>query len=109
MNANTITIIIALVSGTVGAAGGASYVKFSSPVAEEIHDVAWFEAHTEERNAKVAECKGNPGELEWTPNCRNVQVAQGNLSLAASAAAARKLDAAAWAKLGFIPKKSEAQ
>jgi hypothetical protein len=94
MNTNTITIIVALVSGAIGAAGGVSYVKLSSPVAvvteveasaaaEETHDVAWFEAHTAERKAKITECKGNPGELEWIPNCRNAGVAQGHADLVA--------------------------
>ncbi len=42
---------------------------------EPTQTVAWYQAHSEEHQAKLAECKNNPGELINTPNCMNAQQA----------------------------------
>jgi|ThiBiot_500_biof_2_1041547.scaffolds.fasta_scaffold41753_2 hypothetical protein len=38
---------------------------------EPTHTVGWYKAHDQERAAKLAECKANPGEKAAMPNCIN--------------------------------------
>lgn len=39
------------------------------------HDVAYYKAHTAERDKKIAQCQNNPGELSASPNCANAKAA----------------------------------
>lgn len=43
---------------------------------EVVHDVEWYLAHEDELDAKIEECKNNPGELSKTPNCINAGQAE---------------------------------
>jgi hypothetical protein len=43
------------------------------------HDKAYYLAHTDERVATVAECRGDPGRLANTPNCVNAAAAAGQV------------------------------
>ena len=45
--------------------------------AEKTHSVEWYRAPENKAafEAKLAECKNNPGELKNTPNCINAQKA----------------------------------
>lgn len=67
------TAIIMLIVGLVGGAGGTYLVAtgISSVSTEEIKTISYYEAHPEERDAKIKECRDNPGELGDTPNCIN--------------------------------------
>lgn len=38
---------------------------------EVVQTVEWFKEHKAERDAQLAKCKSNPGELAATPNCIN--------------------------------------
>lgn len=38
---------------------------------EVVQSVEWFKEHPAEREAQLAKCKSNPGELAATPNCVN--------------------------------------
>ncbi len=38
---------------------------------EVVQTVEWFKEHKAEREAQLAKCKSNPGELAATPNCVN--------------------------------------
>jgi hypothetical protein len=38
---------------------------------EVVQTVEWFKKHKTEREAQLAKCKSNPGELAATPNCIN--------------------------------------
>jgi len=38
---------------------------------EKVHTVEWFKEHEAEREAQLAKCQSNPGELTGTPNCVN--------------------------------------
>jgi len=38
---------------------------------EVIQTTEWFKEHSAERDAQIAKCKSNPGELSATPNCVN--------------------------------------
>lgn len=38
---------------------------------EEVKSVDYYKQNTSEMQAKIKECKANPGELEHTPNCIN--------------------------------------
>ncbi|MFU2883526.1 EexN family lipoprotein [Pseudomonas aeruginosa] len=38
---------------------------------EVVQTVEWFKEHSAEREAQLAKCKSNPGELAATPNCVN--------------------------------------
>ncbi|MDR1854476.1 MAG: EexN family lipoprotein [Azoarcus sp.] len=44
--------------------------------AEEVRTVDWYVEHTDDLNAKLQECRNNPGELEGTPNCKNAHQAE---------------------------------
>ncbi|TCP11781.1 hypothetical protein EV683_1114 [Crenobacter luteus] len=43
---------------------------------EPVQSVDWYKAHKAEREAMLAKCKANPGELALTPNCVNAQAAR---------------------------------
>lgn len=43
---------------------------------EVVHDIEWYLAHEDELDAKIEECKNNPGELSKTPNCINAAQAK---------------------------------
>lgn len=47
--------------------------KEDAPVApqEVVQTVDWFKEHKAEREAQLAKCKANPGQLATTPNCMN--------------------------------------
>jgi hypothetical protein len=57
------TLVMAVV--TVGSALSACAPK------EPVQTVDWYKTHTAERDAMIARCDANPGELESTPNCIN--------------------------------------
>lgn len=38
---------------------------------EKTNSVEYYTEHKDERNAKLQECRDNPGELKKTPNCIN--------------------------------------
>ena len=38
---------------------------------EKTNSVEYYAEHKDERNAKLHECRNNPGELKKTPNCIN--------------------------------------
>ena len=38
---------------------------------EVVQTVEWFKEHQAEREAQLAKCNSNPGELAATPNCIN--------------------------------------
>lgn len=40
---------------------------------EAVQSVEWYQAHAQERSAKLTECRQNPGELAATPNCMNAE------------------------------------
>ena len=44
---------------------------------ESTKDVPYYLEHSDERKAKLTQCKNNPRELENTPNCRNASEAEG--------------------------------
>ena len=46
---------------------------------EPVQTVDWYKDHAPERQAMVAKCRANPGELEATPNCVNAIRAQNQL------------------------------
>ncbi|WP_253305870.1 EexN family lipoprotein [unidentified bacterial endosymbiont] len=54
-------------------------VEITQPKKEEIHTVTWFKEHQEERQAMLASCRDNPGELENSPNCVNAMQAENEL------------------------------
>jgi len=43
---------------------------------EPTHDVKFYLEHPQERAAKVADCKNNPGEKRLEPNCKNAMEAE---------------------------------
>lgn len=43
---------------------------------QPVRSVDWFKDHAKERAETLAECKNNPGEKEFTPNCINAQKAE---------------------------------
>ncbi|HAY4757173.1 TPA: EexN family lipoprotein [Escherichia coli] len=43
---------------------------------EPVQSVDWYKEHKAEREAMLAKCKANPGELALTPNCVNAQAAK---------------------------------
>ncbi|SMB25128.1 conserved exported protein of unknown function [Sterolibacterium denitrificans] len=43
---------------------------------EPVQTVEWFKAHQAEREARLAKCNANPGELAATPNCVNASRAE---------------------------------
>lgn len=43
-----------------------------------VREVAWYEKNTAEREAKLAECRANPGLLDGTPDCINASRAANN-------------------------------
>lgn len=60
-------------------------VLFSAPpfaLAEEIRTVDWYTAPQNKvaLDAKLAECRNNPGELRDTPNCVNARAASEKLA-----------------------------
>jgi len=46
---------------------------------EKVHTVEWFKEHEAEREAQLAKCQSNPGELAETPNCINAGHAASSL------------------------------
>ncbi len=42
---------------------------------ETVRTVDWYKEHTVERQAKLEECRANPGEMRDTPNCINAMQA----------------------------------
>jgi len=46
-----------------------------SPPPESIYPVSWYEAHNEERIARLQRCKENDGTEGGSPNCMNAQAA----------------------------------
>lgn len=42
---------------------------------ETTHSVDWYKSHDQQRTAKLAECKNDPGDKEASPNCINAQKA----------------------------------
>ncbi|MFO7582070.1 EexN family lipoprotein [Guyparkeria sp.] len=67
-------IVAALVAaGTLGLAGcGEDGPATSTPT----QTVEWFQAHETEREAVLADCANNPGEMRDVPNCVNAQKAE---------------------------------
>ena len=47
-----------------------------APPPESIYPVSWYEAHNEERIARLQRCKENDGTEGGSPNCMNAQAAQ---------------------------------
>jgi hypothetical protein len=45
------------------------------------HDVAYYKAHTAERDKKIAQCSNDPGRLGVSPNCTNAKTALGDAML----------------------------
>jgi hypothetical protein len=43
-----------------------------------VREVDWYEKNPAEREAKLAECRGNPGLLDGTPDCINASRAANN-------------------------------
>lgn len=43
---------------------------------EKTNDVAYYEKYKSERDAKLAECANNPGELSKSANCVNAREAK---------------------------------
>jgi hypothetical protein len=43
---------------------------------ESARTVSWFQQHPNEREATVARCTDNPGQLGQTPNCINAKQAE---------------------------------
>lgn len=46
-----------------------------APPPESIYQVSWYEAHNEERIARLQRCKENDGTEGGSPNCMNAQAA----------------------------------
>jgi hypothetical protein len=46
-----------------------------APPPESIYPVSWYEAHNEERIARLQRCKENDGTEGGSPNCMNAQAA----------------------------------
>lgn len=47
---------------------------------EVVQTVEWFKAHKIERDAQLAKCNSNPGELAATPNCINAAKADSDVT-----------------------------
>ena len=45
---------------------------------ETVREVDWYEKNAAEREAKLAECRANPGLLDGTPDCINASRAENN-------------------------------
>lgn len=45
---------------------------------ETVREVDWYERNAAEREAKLAECRANPGLLDGTPDCINASRAANN-------------------------------
>lgn len=48
-----------------------------------VRPVDWYEKNAAEREAKLAECRANPGLLDGTPDCINASRAANNANAAA--------------------------
>lgn len=46
---------------------------------EKTNNVEYYVENPTERAEKIKECRGNPGELEHTPNCQNAMAAQASI------------------------------
>lgn len=42
---------------------------------EDVKTVEYYKEHTDERKAKIGECRNNPGGMKGDPNCHNAFVA----------------------------------
>lgn len=51
----------------------------SRRVDDEVRSVDWYEQHSEERAAKLADCMTNPRTLDATPDCVNASRAENNV------------------------------
>lgn len=47
---------------------------------EVVQTVDWFKAHKAEREAQLAKCNSNPGELAAAPNCINAAKADSEVT-----------------------------
>jgi hypothetical protein len=47
---------------------------------EDVHTVEWYKTHKEERAAKLAQCRSNPGGEGLSPNCVNANRAEQELT-----------------------------
>lgn len=56
---------------------------------EVVQTVEWFKEHKAEREAQLAMCKSNPGELAATPNCVNASRADSSSTWSARGGAIR--------------------
>ncbi|SEO56410.1 EexN family lipoprotein [Nitrosovibrio sp. Nv6] len=51
----------------------------SRRVDDEVRSVDWYEQHSAERAAKLADCMTNPRTLDATPDCVNASRAENNV------------------------------
>ncbi|PDT06849.1 EexN family lipoprotein [Rhizobium sp. M1] len=63
------------------AGGAALLLSACFPQTEKVYTVAELIADDALLATIIAECRGNPGELHDTPNCRNAETADGKLRL----------------------------
>jgi hypothetical protein len=54
----------------------------TAPAPDPVQTVSWYKEHDAERNAMIAKCNDNPGELAMTPNCMNAKKADFQKELA---------------------------
>lgn len=64
-------VITVLNVGAIALNAGCS----QAPPPESIYPVSWYEAHNEERIARLQRCKENDGAEGGSPNCMNAQAA----------------------------------
>jgi hypothetical protein len=60
--------------------GFAAAIGLAGCDGEKTHDVNWYKTHDAERLVKLEQCKNNPGELEYAPNCQNAKKAAEELT-----------------------------
>jgi hypothetical protein len=77
MKANLRIISLAAAVAAMGALTSLAGCDSSSRK-ETVREVDWYERNAAEREAKLAECRANPGLLDGTPDCINASRAENN-------------------------------
>jgi hypothetical protein len=70
--------VIAILAGCEGRNEGGTVRS-----GETVRPVDWYEKNAAEREAKLAECRANPGLLDGTPDCINASRAENSVKAAA--------------------------